>query len=85
MFQGVNEFIESVKPINNDNSAKQKKIVDPLLIGDLVRIMVKKYIEGLKDFYQNKCVKVRWVNCGTFEGFNKVDVLLYNLTKKKNQ
>lgn len=83
LFQGVNEFREVVKPINNDNSAKQKKIVDSLFIKALVPIMVKKYIEGLKDFYQNKYVKVRRVNCGTFEGFNKVDVLLYNLTKKR--
>ena len=46
-------------------------------------MLVDRYIDGLKDFYQKGYVKVRGVNCGTFEGLNKVDILIFYLTKKK--
>lgn len=49
----------------------------------IVHLQVGRYIDGLKDFYQKGYVKVRGVNCGTFEGANKVDLLIYKLTKKR--
>lgn len=83
LFQGVNEFREAAQSINNNFSAKQKKIDNPLFVKALVRLMVNNYIEGLKDFYQKGYIKVRSVNNGTYESFNKIDVLIYNLTKKR--
>lgn len=81
--QGVNELREITQPLNKDIRAKQKKSTDPLFLKAFVRLLVDRYIDGLKDFYQKGYVKVRGVNCGTFEGLNKVDILIFYLTKKR--
>ena len=81
--QGVNELREITQPLNKDIRAKQKKSTDPLFLKAIVRLLVDRYIDGLKDFYQKGYVKVRGVNCGTFEGLNKVDILIFYLTKKR--
>ena len=81
--QGVNELREITQPLNNDIRTKQKKSIDPLLQKAIVRSLVDSYIVGLKGFCQKGYVKVRGVNCGTFEGLHKVDLLIYKLTKKR--
>lgn len=83
LFEGVNEIREYARHIDNDISAKQRKLADPLFVEAMAHIKIKKYIEGLKEFYQKGYIKVRSVNNGTYESFNKIDVLIYNLTKKR--
>lgn len=62
---------------------KKKISTDPLFLNALVRLQVNKYIDGLKDAYQRGYVKVRGVNCGSFEMSHEVDFLIYILIKKK--
>lgn len=81
--RGVNELRVITQPFNKDIREKQKKSTDPLFLKAIARLLVDRYIDGLKDFYQKGYVKVRDVNCGTFEGLNKVDILIFNLTKKR--
>jgi len=81
--RGVNELRVITQPLNKDIRAKQKNTADLLFLKAIVRLLVDRYIDGLKDFYQKGYVKVRGVNCGTFEGLNKVDMLIFNLTKKR--
>ena len=81
--QGANELRKIAQPLNNDIRTKQKESKDPLFQKALVRLQVNNYLEGLKDFYKKGYVKVRGVNCGTFVTPHKVDVLIYNLTKKR--
>lgn len=81
--QGVNELREITRPLNKDIRAKQNNSTDPLFLKAIVRSLVDSYIVGLKDFYKKGFVKVRGVNCGTFEGAHKVDILIYKLTKKR--
>lgn len=79
----ANELRVITQPLNHDIRTNQKGSTDPLFQKALVRIQVSNYIEGLKDFYQKGYVKVRGVNCGTFAMPHKVDLLIYNLTKKR--
>ena len=81
--QGVNELREMTQPLNNDIRTKQKKSIDPIFQKAIIRLLVNRYIDGLKDFCKKGYVKVRGVDCGTFEGLHKVDFLIYNLTKKR--
>lgn len=83
LFQGVNELREITQPLNNDIRRMQNKSITPLFQKAIVRMQVDKYLDGLKDFYQKGYVKVRGVNCGTFEMPHKVDALIYKLTKKR--
>ena len=82
-FQRVNELRKTTQPLNNDIRTKQNKSTDPLFLNAIVRLQVDNYINGLKDFYQKGYGRLRGVNCGTFTMPYKVDVLIYNLTKKK--
>ena len=81
--QGANELRKITRPMNIDIRANKKKSIDPIFLNAIVRLQVSKYIDGLKDFYQKGYVKMRGVNCGTFEMPHKVDALIYNLTKKR--
>jgi len=79
----VNELRELTQPLNNDLRIKNKKSTDPLLLKVIVRLQANNYIDGLKDLYQKGYVRVRGVKCGTSELPHKVDMLIYNLVKKK--
>lgn len=81
--QGVNELREITQPLNKDIRKKNKKSTDPLFLKAIVHLQANKYIDGLKDLYQKGYVKVRGVKCGTSELPHKVDMLIYNLVKKK--
>lgn len=83
MFQGVNDFRKINQPLNTELRTKKENSTALLILKALLSLQVKKYIDGLKDSYQRGGVKVRGVNCGTFEMPNKVDCLIYNLIKKK--
>ena len=83
LFQGVNDLREITQPLNNDIRKKQRRTTDSLFLNAIVRLQVCKYIDGLKEFYQKGYVKVRGINCGTFEMPHKVDALIYTLTKKR--
>ena len=83
MTQGVNELREITQPLNKDIRTKNKKSTDPLFLKAIVHLQANKYIDGLKDLYQKGYVKVRGVKCGTSELPHKVDMLIYNLVKKK--
>ena len=81
--QGVNELRKITQPLNTELRTKKKISTDPLFLNALVRLQVNKYIDGLKDAYQRGYVKVRGVNCGSFEMPHEVDFLIYILIKKK--
>lgn len=81
--KGVNKIRETTQPLNNEIRTIQKSSAAPLFQKAIAHLQVDKYIDGLKDFYQKGYVKVHGVNCGTFEGANKVDFLIYQLTKKR--
>ena len=81
--QGVNELREIPQTLNNDIRTNKNKSIDTLFQKAIVCSLVGRYIDGLKDFYQKGYVKVRGINCGTFEGIHKVDLLIYELTKKR--
>ena len=81
--QGVNELRKMTQSLNNDIRTKNKKSAAPLFLKVIVRLQANNYIDGLKDLYQKGYVKVRGVKCGTSELPHKVDMLIYNLVKKK--
>lgn len=83
LFQSANEIREITKPLNNDLRIQKKESSDPIFLKSLLYLQASKYLEGLKDFYNKGFVKVRGVKCGSFELPHKVDILIYNLTKKR--
>ena len=80
--QGVNNLREITRPINKELRTENKESTTQSFLKAIVHLQAGRYIDGLKDFYQKGYVKVRGVNCGTFEGTHKVDLLIYKLTKK---
>lgn len=80
--QGVNNLREITRPINKELRIENKESTTQSFLKAIVHLQTGRYIDGLKDFYQKGYVKVRGVNCGTFEGTHKVDLLIYKLTKK---
>lgn len=83
LFQGTNQLRETTKPLNDNLRYSKKDNSDPLLLKVLIRLQVSKYIEGLNDFLKKEYVKVRGVQCGSYMLPNKVDCLIFNLTKKR--
>ena len=83
LFQRANEIREITKPLNNDLRIQKKGSSDPIFLKSLLYLQASKYLEGLKDFYNKGFVKVRGVKCGSFELPHKVDILIYDLTKKR--
>ena len=79
LFMRVNEPRETFCSLNNDLKTKHKG----LTIKPLMRLQVNNYLNGLKDFCQKGYVKIRGVKCDSFELPNKVDSLIFYLTKKK--
>ena len=78
LFKYVNGWRESLNT-TNPRLAKQD---NSLFLKTLCKIQVNDYIFGLKKFYEKGYVKVRGVQCGTFNVHHKVGLLIKKLCDK---
>lgn len=79
LFKNVNDLRESLKTTN----PKLTKQNNSLFFKTLCKILVNDYVFGLKNFYEKGYVKVRGVQCGTFNVPHKVDLLIKKLCDKR--
>lgn len=79
LFSFVNEIREQTSSLNNNISNQNKEILQ----NAIKRLLVEKYIIGLKEFYNKEYVKVRGIDCGNRKLPHKVDILIYMLTQKR--
>lgn len=83
LFQGIIQLRKTTKLLNDDFQYSKKDDSAPLFLKALTQLQVSKYIEGLNDFLKKGYVKVRGEQCGSYMVPNKVDWLIFNLTKKR--
>lgn len=82
LFQEIIQLRKTPKPLNDVLRYSKKDNSVSLFLKALTQLQVLKYIEGLNDFLK-KDIKVRWEQCGSYMVPNKVDCLIFNLTKKE--
>lgn len=82
LFTSANKLREISRPLNNGLRTTRNESADSLLQKSLICLQVDNYLNGLRDFYQKGYIRVQGMKCGAFEQPDKVDILIFNLTKK---